>query len=80
MPVTPFHLGPGALIKAIAPRQGSLTTFALANGLIDLEPILCFLRTGDPAHRFRHTLPGATLAALVAVWLGLRACRHEPHR
>jgi membrane-bound metal-dependent hydrolase YbcI (DUF457 family) len=70
MPVTPFHLGPGALIKAIVPRQVSLTTFALANGLIDLEPILHFLLTGDPAHRLLHTLPGATIAALVAVWPG----------
>lgn len=70
MPVTPIHLGPGALVKIIAPRQVSLTTFALANGLIDLEPILYFLLTGDPAHRFLHTLLGATLAALVAVWPG----------
>lgn len=40
MPITPFHFGPGALIKAMAPQHVSWTAFALANGLIDLEPIL----------------------------------------
>ncbi|MBK6630616.1 MAG: hypothetical protein IPG33_05970 [Betaproteobacteria bacterium] len=70
MPITPFHFGPGALIKAAAPRHVSWTTFALANGLIDLEPILLFFLTGEPAHRFFHTLPGATLAALAAAWPG----------
>lgn len=74
MPITPFHFGPGAFLKAIAPRQVSWTAFALANGLIDLEPILLFLFTGEPAHRFFHTLPGATLAALAAVWPGRIAC------
>jgi membrane-bound metal-dependent hydrolase YbcI (DUF457 family) len=74
MPITPFHFGPGAFLKAIAPRQVSWTAFALTNGLIDLEPILLFLFTGEPAHRFFHTLPGATLAALAAVWPGRIAC------
>jgi hypothetical protein len=74
MPVTPFHFGPGALIKAVAPKHVSWTTFALANCLIDLEPILYFLLTGDPAHRFFHTLPGATMAAVVAVWPGRQGC------
>lgn len=75
MPITPFHFGPGALLKAAAPRHLSWTAFALANGLIDLEPILLFLFTGEPAHRFFHTPPGATLAALAAVWPGRIACQ-----
>lgn len=74
MPITPFHFGPGALIKAVAPKHVSWTTFALANCLIDLEPILYFLFTGEPAHRFLHTLPGATLAALIAIWPGKPGC------
>lgn len=75
MPITPFHFGPGALVKAVAPKQVSWTTFALANCLIDLEPILYFLFTGDPVHGFFHTLPGATLAALAAVWPGRAVCQ-----
>lgn len=67
MPVTPFHFGPGALIKALAPASFSWTVFALANILIDLEPITLFLVTGDPAHPWLHTLPGAFAVAALAV-------------
>jgi membrane-bound metal-dependent hydrolase YbcI (DUF457 family) len=74
MPVTPFHFGPGALLKSVAPRYVSWTSFALANCLIDLEPISNFFLTGIPAHRFFHTIPGATLAALIAVWPGKILC------
>jgi hypothetical protein len=58
LPVTPFHLGPGALLKAVAPRHVSWTTFALANGLIDVEPIFYFLFN----YALRHQ-PSLTLAA-----------------
>ena len=74
MPITPFHFGPGALLKVVAPKQVSWTTFALANCLIDLEPIVHYLLSGDPAHRFFHTFPGATLLGLIAVWPGRRLC------
>lgn len=66
MPITPFNFGPGALFKTASPRHVSRTAFALANGLIDLEPILFFFLSGEPVHRFFHTLLGATLAALTA--------------
>jgi hypothetical protein len=74
MPITPFHLGPGAALKGVLGRRMSFTTFALANGLIDLEPIANFFLTGDPAHRFFHTLLGATLVALATVWPGRAVC------
>jgi hypothetical protein len=74
MPITPFHLGPGAALKAALGRRMSFTVFALANGLIDLEPIANFFLTGDPAHRFFHTLLGATLVGLVRVWPGRMVC------
>lgn len=67
MPVTPFHFGPGALIKVLVPAGFSWTVFALANVLIDLEPIGLFVFTGDPAHPWLHTLPGALLVAAAAV-------------
>ena len=66
MPITPFNFGPGALFKTAAPRHVSRTAFALANGFIDLESILLFFLTGEPVHRFFHTLLGATLVALAA--------------
>jgi membrane-bound metal-dependent hydrolase YbcI (DUF457 family) len=74
MPVTPFHFGPGALIKVLAPSSFSWSIFALANVLIDLEPILLYLTTGDPAHPWLHTLPGALLVAAVAATVGRKPC------
>ena len=70
MPITPFHFGPGAAIKAVAPRHFSFTVFALSQVLIDLEPIGFFLFTGDPVHPYLHTYPGATLVFLASWWLG----------
>lgn len=72
MPITPFHFGAGALIKCVAPAWVSWTIFALANVLIDLEPITLFLFTGDPAHPWLHTLPGAIGVAIVAASAGRR--------
>lgn len=74
MPITPFHFGPGALIKAAVPNHVSWTTFALANCLIDAEPIVLFLTTGDPAHPWLHTPPGALLVAVVSATLGKPLC------
>lgn len=70
MPITPFHFGPGLLIKAYLPTHLSWTVFALANILIDLEPIAWFLFSGEPAHRQWHSYPGATLVIAVCLWPG----------
>ena len=70
MPITPFHFGPGILIKSAAPRKISWAMFALANVAIDLEPIVYFVLTGDPAHRHLHTYLGAGLLALACALLG----------
>lgn len=70
MPITPFHFGPGALVKAAAPRHFSFTVFAFSQCLIDLEPIGFFIVTGDPVHPYLHTYLGATLVFLASWWLG----------
>jgi len=70
VPFTHFHLGPGVALKAIWPRQVSLLVFALCQLLIDLEPLYSVLHNEYPLHRFFHTLPGATLIAMVGVFLG----------
>lgn len=74
MPITPFHFGPGILIKSVSPRRFSWTMFALSNMAIDLEPISYFLLTGDPAHRHLHTYFGATLLALACARWGRSLC------
>ena len=74
MPVTPFHFGPGALIKSFAPRHFSLSVFALSQGLIDLEPAYYWLRDQDPWHRFFHTYAGAAVIALISLFVGKWLC------
>lgn len=75
MPITPFHFGPGAAVKALAPRHFSFTVFAFSQCLIDLEPIGMFLATGAPVHPWLHTYLGATLVFAVSWWAGPPACR-----
>lgn len=70
MPVTPFHIGAGLIFKAYAPTRVSWVVFALVNILIDLEPILWYLFTGDPAHRQLHSYLGAAGIAALGVWPG----------
>lgn len=74
MPITPFHFGPGALFKSVAPGFVSWSAFALANVLIDLEPIVLYFIIGDPAHPWLHTPPGALAVAALAATAGRRPC------
>ena len=59
MPVTPFHLGPGLLLKGLAPRALSMTAFTAANVAIDLESVVNLLAGRHPVHATLHTLPVA---------------------
>lgn len=70
MPFTPFHMGPGTAIKAVAGRHFSLTVFGLAQVLIDLEPLVRMLRHDAVLHGFSHTYLGALLLAAVAATVG----------
>jgi hypothetical protein len=74
VPITPFHLGPGGLVKALAPRHFSFTVFAFSQALIDLEPIGFYFFTGDPVHPYLHTYLGATLVFLASWWAGRPVC------
>ena len=74
MPITPFHFGPGAALKAAAPGNFSFTVFAFSQVLIDLEPVTLWIFTGDPAHPVLHTYLGALAVALLSVWPGRRVC------
>lgn len=72
MPVTPFHFGPGALLKACAPRAVSLTAFALSQVLIDIESGYHLLWGGWPLHRQVHSLLVSAAVGMLTgmmVWL-----------
>ena len=70
MPFTPYHFGPGALAKAIAPTSFSFTVFALTQVVLDIEPLWYLIRWDLPVHRFWHTYLGATIVAIVCSVLG----------
>jgi hypothetical protein len=75
MPVTPLHMGPGALVKAVAGRHFSLTMFGLGQVVIDLEPLVGILRGDAVLHGYTHTYPGATLIAAVCAVAGRPFCQ-----
>ena len=73
MPFTPFHFGPGMLIKGLIPKQFSLSVFALANIAMDVEPLYRLLR-GDPQlHGASHTLIGAAIIGVATALAAPRA-------
>ncbi|HEX8610293.1 MAG TPA: metal-dependent hydrolase [Telluria sp.] len=70
MPFTPFHLGPGAAMKAVGGRHFSFMVFGGAQVLIDLEPLVrIFVGTGI-LHGPTHSLPGALVVGAVAALTG----------
>jgi membrane-bound metal-dependent hydrolase YbcI (DUF457 family) len=71
VPFTPFHFGPGLLLKSAAPRNLSLTAFAVTQVAVDLEPLYFMLRGEYPIHRVLHTVWGGGAMGLVVgllVW------------
>lgn len=64
MPFTPFHFGPGLLLKGVAPERLSWSAFVAAQVLIDCETLYHILRREYPLHRALHTVAGAAAAGL----------------
>lgn len=75
MPFTPYHLGPGAAIKAVMPRHFSFTMFCFAQIVTDFETAYYLLRGEYPLHRGLHTYLGATVVAGCCVLLGRPVCQ-----
>src|SRR2546423_15132783 len=72
MPATPFHLGPGLLIKAAAPRQFSMAAYTVAQVVIDIESGYHVLRGETYVHRQAHTF---FLGGLIGLVCGLVVSR-----
>ncbi len=66
MPLTPFHFGPGLLAKACSPRRFWLSSFVVANVLIDVEVLYFLYHRSPPLHRTLHTYAGGLGMGLVA--------------
>jgi membrane-bound metal-dependent hydrolase YbcI (DUF457 family) len=70
MPVTPFHLGPGAAFKAVGGRHFSFMVFGGAQVLMDIEPLVRIYLGTPVLHGYTHTLLGALVIGLVATLTG----------
>jgi hypothetical protein len=68
MPATPFHFGPGLLIKAAAPRRFSMAAYSLSQVVIDIESGYYLLQQASPVHRQAHTF---ALGGLIGLLCGL---------
>ncbi|MCG8427856.1 MAG: DUF4184 domain-containing protein [Chromatiales bacterium] len=74
MPFTPFHMGPGAAVKAVAGRYFSLTVFGFSQVMIDLEPLIRLFRGDSVLHGMSHTYLGALVIGAVALLAGKPLC------
>src|SRR2546423_5583700 len=72
MPATPFHFGPGLLIKAAAPRHFSVAAYSVAQVVIDIESGYYLLKGDYPVHRQAHTF---FLGGLIGLVCGLVVSR-----
>ncbi len=72
MPATPFHFGPGLLMKAAAPRSFSLAAYSVAQVVIDIESGYYLLKGDYPVHRQAHTF---FLGGLIGLVCGLIVSR-----
>jgi len=70
LPVTPFHLGPGAVFKAIGGRHFSSMVFGGAQVLMDIEPLVGIVRGSEVLHGYSHTLAGAFAIGTLAGFIG----------
>ncbi|MCC6744816.1 MAG: DUF4184 family protein [Acidobacteria bacterium] len=69
MPFTPYHFGPGLLVKSLLPRWFSMIGFIATQVLIDCETLYYLITRQYPIHRTFHTFAGSAVAALVLAGL-----------
>jgi len=70
VPFTPFHMGPGILVKAILQGSFSLMVFGWAQIVMDIQPLFVLITGNGQLHGFSHTYIGATLLAVFSALSG----------
>lgn len=70
MPFTPFHLGPGALFKAVGGERFSFMIFGGSQVLMDVEPLVHMIRGDVVLHGPSHTVAGALGVAIASTLAG----------
>jgi hypothetical protein len=80
VPITPFHFGPGLLVKGVGPRVFSWTAFCASNIVIDFESLYYLERNEWPVHRQLHTFVGAGIVGVVVAMAMMVVARWLPKR
>lgn len=70
MPFTPFHMGPGILVKALLQSSFSLMVFGWAQIVMDIQPLIVMISGEGNLHGFSHTYIGAVLLAIFSALSG----------
>lgn len=70
MPFTPFHMGPGILIKSLMHGSFSLMVFGWTQIVMDIQPLIVLLTGEGHLHGFSHTYVGASLLAIFSALSG----------
>ena len=70
MPFTPYHMGPGMLIKALLQGSFSLMVFGWAQIIMDIQPLIVMITGKGHLHGFSHTYIGASLLTIIAALSG----------
>lgn len=70
MPFTPFHLGPGALLKGVGRDRFSFMIFGGSQVLIDIEPGYRLIVGDSVVHGPSHTIVGALVIGIIATLTG----------
>lgn len=70
MPFTPYHMGPGILVKALLRGSFSLMVFGWTQVIMDAQPLAVMLTNQGTLHGFTHTYAAAVVIALLAAVTG----------
>jgi hypothetical protein len=74
VPFTPFHLGPGALLKAIGGERFSFMVFGGSQVVMDIEPLVRMIRGDAILHGVSHTVAGAFVVGVISAAVGRPVC------
>jgi len=69
MPITPFHFGPGLLLKELRPQFFSFTVFILSQIILDIESLYNILNHNEKIHAYFHTYIGSLVPLVISVLL-----------
>ena len=70
MPLTPYHIGPGILIKSLLRTSFSLAIFGWTQILMDLQPLFSILTGIGDLHGISHTYLGAIVIGIISAISG----------